>query len=386
MDRLHTATATTTVDPVEIRHLTRLFAMSPDLLAAAGFDGLLKHFNDAWEQQLGWPRAVMETKPYLEIVHPDDRSETEVQIGRLARGETVTEYVCRMVCADGSIRWMAWSGGPGQEAFYIVGRDVSERLAMEHELAQRANRLQDTNAELQDFAYTASHDLSEPLRMVASFLGLLERRSAGDLDEKGREYLRQASDGAVRMRNLIDDLLAYSRVANEEPRREQVDLQVLVEGVLKVLGPAIAETEATVEVGELPTLEAESTQLGQLLQNLIGNAVKFHEPGRPPTVHVGARRTMGGCVVSVTDDGIGIDEADQERIFAMFTRLHGRDAYAGTGIGLAICRRIAERHGGRIYVESTPGQGSAFHTLLPDAPSAPGTPAASGTPRQVPAT
>ena len=385
MDRLHTATATSTVDPAEIRHLTRLFAMSPDLLAAAGFDGLLKHFNDAWEQQLGWSRVVMETKPYLEIVHPEDRSETEVQIGRLARGETVTEYVCRMVCADGSIRWMAWSGGPGQEAFYIVGRDVSERLAMEHELAQRANRLQDTNAELQDFAYTASHDLSEPLRMVASFLGLLERRSVDDLDEKGREYLRQASDGAVRMRNLIDDLLTYSRVANEEPRREQVDLQVLVDGVLKVLGPAIAETGATVEVGELPTLEAESTQLGQLLQNLIGNAVKFHEPGRPPTVRVAARRTMGGCVVSVTDDGIGIDEADQERIFAMFTRLHGRDAYAGTGIGLAICRRIAERHGGRIYVESTPGQGSSFHTLLPDAPSAPGTPAASGTPRQVPA-
>jgi PAS domain S-box-containing protein len=385
MDRLHTATATSTVDPAEIRHLTRLFAMSPDLLAAAGFDGLLKHFNDAWEQQLGWSRAVMETKPYLEIVHPDDRGETEVQIGRLARGETITEYVCRMVCADGSIRWMAWSGGPGQEAFYIVGRDVSERLAMEHELAQRANRLQDTNAELQDFAYTASHDLSEPLRMVASFLGLLERRSADDLDEKGREYLRQASDGAVRMRNLIDDLLAYSRVANEEPRREQVDLKMLVDGVLKILGPAIAETEATVEVGELPTLEAESMQLGQLLQNLIGNAVKFHEPGRPPTVRVGARRTMGGCVVSVTDDGIGIDEADQERIFAMFTRLHGRDAYAGTGIGLAICRRIAERHGGRIYVESTPGQGSTFHTLLPDAPSAPGTPAAAGTPRQVPA-
>ena len=157
---------------------------------------------------------------------------------------------------------------------------------------------------------------------------------------------------------------------------------MLVDGVLKVLGPAIAETEATVEVGELPTLEAEPTQLGQLLQNLIGNAVKFHEPGRPPTVRIGARRTMGGCVVRVTDDGIGIDEADQERIFAMFTRLHGRDAYAGTGIGLAICRRIAERHGGRIYVESTPGQGSTFHTLLPDAPAAPGTPAASGTPRQ----
>jgi PAS domain S-box-containing protein len=374
LDRLQTAIATSPVDPAEVGHLTRLFAMSPDLLAAAGFDGLLKHFNDAWEQLLGWPRSVMETKPYLDIVHPDDRTATEAQIGLLARGETITEYVCRMVCADGVIRWVAWSGGPGDEAFYIVGRDVSERLAMEHELAQRADRLQGTNAELQDFAYTASHDLSEPLRMVASFLGLLERRSAGDLDEKSREYLRQARDGAERMRNLIDDLLLYSRVANEEPRREQVNLHVLVDGVLEVLGPAIAETGATIEVGALPILEAEPTQLTQLLQNLIGNAVKFHVPGRPPTVRVRARRTRGACVLTVADDGIGVDEADQERIFAMFTRLHGREVYAGTGIGLAICRRIAERHGGRIYVESTPGQGSAFHTLLPDAPSAPGTP------------
>jgi PAS domain S-box-containing protein len=374
MERVDTAIGSPMTDPVETGHLTRLFVMSPDLLASAGFDGLLKHFNDAWEQQLGWPRAVMEVKPYLEIVHPDDRAETEAQIARLAQGETIAEYVCRIICADGSIRWMAWSGGPGDETFYIVGRDVSDRLAMEHELAQRADRLHATNAELQDFAYTASHDLSEPLRMVASFLGLLERRSAGDLDEKGREYLRQAGDGARRMRHLIDDLLTYSRVANEEPRREQVELRALVDGVLAVLGPAIAETGATVEVGTLPTIEAEPTQLAQLLQNLIGNAVKFHVPGRAPIVRVSARRTIGACVVTVADDGIGIDEADQERIFAMFTRLHGREEYAGTGIGLAICRRIAERHGGRIYVESTPGQGSAFHTLLPDAPTAPGTP------------
>jgi PAS domain S-box-containing protein len=353
----------------ETEHLTRLFAMSPDLLAAAGFDGLLKRFNDAWETQLGWPRAELEAKPYIEIVHPDDRSETLNQITRLAQGETITEYVCRILCKDGSVRWIAWSGGPGDEAFYIVGRDVSDRLAMEHELAQRAERLQGTNAELQDFAYTASHDLSEPLRMVASFLGLLERRNGEQLDERGRGYLRQAQAGAVRMRQLIDDLLLYSRVANEEPRREQVDLKALVDGVLQILGPAIADEAATVEVGELPTLEVEPSQLAQLLQNLIGNAVKFHVPGVPPLVRVTARRTIGGCVVTVSDDGIGIPEADQERIFAMFTRLHGREEYAGTGIGLAICRRIAERHGGRIYVESEPGRGAAFHTLLPDAPT-----------------
>ncbi|WP_445151732.1 sensor histidine kinase [Baekduia sp. Peel2402] len=353
----------------ETEHLTRLFAMSPDLLAAAGFDGLLKRFNDAWEAQLGWTRADLETKPYMEIVHPDDRSETLNQITRLSQGETIAEYVCRMLCKDGSVRWVAWSGGPGDEAFYIVGRDVSDRLAMEHELAQRAERLQGTNAELQDFAYTASHDLSEPLRMVASFLGLLDRRNGDQLDERGREYLAQATSGATRMRQLIDDLLLYSRVANEEPRREQVDLKALVERVLQFLGPAIDENGAKVAVGELPTLEAEPSQLAQLLQNLIGNAVKFHAPGVAPTVRVTARRTIGGCVVTVADDGIGIPEADQERIFAMFTRLHGRDEYAGTGIGLAICRRIAERHGGRIYVESEPGEGAAFHTLLPDAPT-----------------
>jgi PAS domain S-box-containing protein len=361
---------------IETEHLTRLFAMSPDLLAAAGFDGLLKQFNDAWEAQLGWSRAELEVRPYMELVHPDDRTDTENQIGRLAQGETIAEHVCRMLCKDGSIRWVAWSGGPGDEAFYIVGRDVSDRLAMEHELAQRAERLQGTNAELQDFAYTASHDLSEPLRMVASFLGLLERRGGGALDDKSREYLEQAVGGAVRMRHLIDDLLTYSRVANEEPRREQVDLGALVGGVLQVLGPAIAEEGAVVEVGALPTIEAEPGQLAQLLQNLIGNAVKFHVPGHPPVVRVTARRTIGACVVTVADDGIGIADGDQERIFAMFTRLHGRDEYAGTGIGLAICRRIAERHGGRIYVESAVGKGSAFHTLLPDAPAAPGTPRA----------
>ncbi|MDX6717065.1 MAG: hypothetical protein QOH30_3623, partial [Baekduia sp.] len=296
MERLHTDAAPPTVAPQAIGHLTRLFAMSPDLLAAAGFDGLLKHFNDAWEHQLGWSREELETRPYLEIVHPDDRADTEREIAKLAAGETVTEYVCRVLCADGSLRWMAWSGGPGDEAFYIVGRDVSDRLAMEHELAQRAERLQDTNAELQDFAYTASHDLSEPLRMVASFLSLLDRRSAEQLDEAGRDYLRQALDGAGRMRHLIDDLLLYSRVANEEPRREQVDLNALVAEVLQVLGPAIAAERATIEVGRLPTLEAEPVQLGQLLQNLIGNAVKFHGADRPPTVRVTARRTIGGGV------------------------------------------------------------------------------------------
>jgi PAS domain S-box-containing protein len=375
MDRLESPPPTSPLDPGAAGHLARLFAMSPDLLAAAGFDGMLKQFNDAWEQLLGWPRAELEAKPYLELVHPDDLDPTVAEIAKLAGGQTVTEYVCRVLTKDGAVRHIAWSGAPGDEAFYIVGRDVTERLALEQELGRRAERLQATNAELQQFAYIASHDLSEPLRMVASYLNLLERRSGEALDEGGREFLGHARDGAQRMRALIDDLLLYSRVANEEARREQVDLRQVAAEVLEVLGPAIEGEGAHVEVGSLPTLEAEPRQMLQLLQNLVGNAIKFHAPDTAPTVRLSARRTQRACVVTVEDDGIGIPLADQERIFAMFTRLHGREQYAGTGIGLAICRRIAERHGGRIYVESEPGQGSAFHVLLPDTPLVPGTPA-----------
>jgi PAS domain S-box-containing protein len=375
MERLDPAPAGSTHrDFASTGHLVRLFAMSPDLLAAAGFDGLLKLFNDAWEQQLGWTREELATKPYLELVHPDDLQATQTQIDKLGQGHTIAEYVCRILCKDGTVRHVAWSGGSGDEAFYIVGRDVTDRLALEHDLEQRAERLQTTNAELQEFAYTASHDLSEPLRMVASYLRLLERRNGAGLDEQGREYLRHAADGAARMRELIDDLLLYSRVANQEPRREQVDLNTVIAGVLEVLAPTIERAGAAVHAGELPTLEAEPVQMAQLLQNLVGNAVKFHRPGVAPTVHVTARRTVRGWVLTVADDGIGIPVADHDRIFAMFTRLHGREDYAGTGIGLAICRRIAERHGGRIYVESDAGAGAAFHVLLPDTLAAPGTP------------
>jgi light-regulated signal transduction histidine kinase (bacteriophytochrome) len=167
------------------------------------------------------------------------------------------------------------------------------------------------------------------------------------------------------MRELIEDLLQYSRVANEEPRRELVDLDAVADEVVRVLGPAIADAGATIEVGPLPTLEAERTQMAQLLQNLIANAVKFRGR-RPPTVRVAARMGPGACVLTVTDNGIGIPDADRERVFTMFTRLHGRERFAGTGIGLAICRRIAERHGGRIWVESTLDEGSTFYVLVPE--------------------
>jgi PAS domain S-box-containing protein len=349
-------------------HLPHLFELSPDLLAAAGFDGMLKLFNDSWERHLGYTREQLTTTPYLEFVHPDDLEPTRAAIARLAEGERIDEYECRLIHADGAVRRYQWSGGPGVDAFYIVGRDVTERRELEEELADRAARLERTNAELQDFAYVASHDLSEPLRTVAGYLGLLERRHGEALDDQGRELVRSAIDGADRMRRLIDDLLLYSRVANEEPAREPVDLAAVAAEVVAALAPAIAEAGAAVEIASLPTLEAERSQMAQLLQNLVGNAVKFRHEGRAPRIGVAASRRPGAWIVTVSDDGIGVAPGDRERIFAMFTRAHPDGDYPGTGIGLAICRRIAERHGGRIWVDSELGGGSAFHVLLPDAP------------------
>jgi PAS domain S-box-containing protein len=364
MERLNTGPSPDGVAADATADLSRMFAMSPDLLAAAGFDGLLKRFNGSWTRRLGYSEEVLRTTPYLEFVHPDDLEATRAEIARLAAGEYVYEYECRIVHADGSVRRYQWSGAPGAEAFYIVGRDVTDRRALEEELAHRAERLERTNAELQEFAYVASHDLSEPLRMVTSYLDLLERRAGPLLDDQARDLLRSASDGAERMRHLIDDLLLYSRVANEPPAHAVVDLQAVAAEVLQALRPAIEESGACVDVAALPSLVAERSQMTRLLQNLIANAIKFHGDD-PPRVEVSATRAPAGWIVTVADQGIGISPADRERVFAMFTRLPRSADVPGSGIGLAICRRIAERHGGRIWADSEVGAGSAFHVLLP---------------------
>ncbi len=224
-------------------------------------------------------------------------------------------------------------------------------------------------ADLQELAHVASHDLTEPLRMVTSYLGLLERRYEADLDDTARDFIRYAVDGAERMKALLDDLLRYSRAGGVEPVREAVDVEAVLEGVLRSLEPAIAEQGATVQVDRpLPVLQADAVQLGQLLQNLVANAVKFHAPGGANHVVVSAARdeAQRAWHLVVADDGIGIEPRQQERVFQVFQRLHAQEDYEGTGIGLAICRRIAERLGGTILVESAPGRGSAFTLVVPD--------------------
>ncbi len=245
-----------------------------------------------------------------------------------------------------------------------IVRDVSDRKRAEEQLRQAAAELESSNAELEQFAYVASHDLQEPLRMVASYTQLLARRYQGKLDEDADEFIGFAVDGATRMQALINDLLAYSRVGTRGRPFEATKTADIVDRVTADLDVAIKEAGATITRGPLPIVMGDAVQLGQLFQNLISNAIKFREE-RPPVVRINAEREGSAWRFSVQDNGIGIEPEYAERIFVIFQRLHSRAEYPGTGIGLAICKKIVERHGGHIWVESPPGEGTTFHFTIP---------------------
>ena len=239
-------------------------------------------------------------------------------------------------------------------------RDISARKAAERDLLDTVEELNRSNAELEQFAYVASHDLQEPLRMVASYVQLLARRYQGKLDADADDFISFAVDGANRMQRLIQDLLLYSRVTTSAQELVETSSEQALEQALVNLTGAIETTGAKVTHDSLPTVLADELQLIQLFQNLVGNAIKYRNAG-VPRVHVSASKNGGGkWMFAVKDNGIGIDPQYFDRIFGMFQRLHKRDEFTGTGIGLAICKKIVERHGGSISVESNPGQGSTF--------------------------
>lgn len=245
-----------------------------------------------------------------------------------------------------------------------VVRDITERKETQKALQQHANELERSNAELEQFAYVASHDLQEPLRIVASYTQLLARRYKDKLDSDANEFIEFIVDGATRMQNLINDLLSYSRVGTRGQEFESNDLNKILETVINTLDLRIKDSTATVTHDSLPTLPTDGRQMLQLFQNLIGNALKFQSDSSP-VVHIGVVQLADEYLFSVRDNGIGIDSQYAERIFQVFQRLHGKGEYPGTGIGLAICKKIVERHGGRIWVESSPGTGSTFYFTLP---------------------
>ena len=244
--------------------------------------------------------------------------------------------------------------------------DITARKAAERELEEQREALSRSNAELEQFAYVASHDLQEPLRMVTSYVQLLAQRYQGKLDSDADDFIKFAVDGATRMKTLINDLLAYARVGSRGKALERVELAQVLEQALSNLAMAVQESCAQVTCDRLPVVTGDPLQLVELLQNLIGNALKFRRDSTPQ-VHIGAERRDSEWIVSVRDNGIGIDPQFRERIFVIFQRLHGREEYPGTGIGLAICKKIATRHGGRIWADSEPGHGATFSFTIPAA-------------------
>jgi light-regulated signal transduction histidine kinase (bacteriophytochrome) len=245
--------------------------------------------------------------------------------------------------------------------------ELSAVQAAHATLEARTEDLQRSNSELEQFAYVASHDLQEPLRKVASFCQLLQRRYAGQLDAKADEYIEHAVDGAKRMQALINDLLAFSRVGRTAQRREPVSCAVLLAQAWANLAADVRRSQATIEVGELPVVLGEASLLTAVFQNLISNALKFRT-GEPPRVAVTARRDGDFWLFSFTDNGIGIEPEYAERIFVIFQRLHDKAAYPGTGIGLAMVRKIIEYHGGRIWLDTAGPAGTRFWFTLPALP------------------
>ncbi|WP_224268278.1 sensor histidine kinase [Haloprofundus salinisoli] len=245
----------------------------------------------------------------------------------------------------------------GDSVLAGIGRDVTDRV-------EREQRLEESNERLEQFAYAASHDLQEPLRMISSYLRLIEDRADEELTEETEEFLEFAVDGADRMRNMINGLLAYSRVENQGEPLEPVDLNEVVGDVRDDLNVRITESDADVDIEELPRVAGDERQLHQVFQNLLSNALEYSGDG-PPRVHISADRDSSMWEVSVRDEGIGIEPDEQDRIFAVFQRLHSQNDHQGSGIGLALCERIVERHGGEIWVESEPSEGTTFSFTLP---------------------
>ena len=285
--------------------------------------------------------------------------ETGDEIGALVDG--FNDMLSQIEARDGAL---TRARGELEERVHDLQREVAERQRAEKGLAERTVELQRSNAELQQFAYVASHDLQEPLRMVTGYTQLLAKRYKDKLDSDAFEFIGFAVDGVTRMQSLIRDLLEYSRVGTRGHDLAMTDCNRVLDDTLKNLQAAIEESRARVTHDPLPVIMADQVQMGQLFQNLIGNAMKYRD-SKPPEIYLGCKQEGNHWLFWVRDNGIGIDPQYAERIFIIFQRLHGRTEYRGTGIGLAICKKIVEHHGGKIWVESELGKGATFYFTIP---------------------
>ncbi|MBN1178384.1 MAG: response regulator [Anaerolineae bacterium] len=332
----------------------------------------LTFVNQAFADMLGYERTEMWFMNLAQLTTPEEfvryRQETQSWMAGLR-----SQYETVMRRRDGSMLHVLVSAAPitdaeGEMRILAVISDITDLKNAERERERYAAELERSNKELQQFAYIASHDLREPLRMVSGFVDLLARRYRGRLDDEADEFIAYIVDGVARMQRLISDLLAYSRAGKRDDRLALSDCNALVEQALLNLHAVVAESEAVVTHDPLPTLVVDPSQIVQVFQNLISNGIKFQppQPVEPPRVHISAEQGGGIWTFSVQDNGIGIAPEDIERVFEVFERLHTQEEYPGTGIGLSICKKVAENHGGRIWATSELGRGSTFFFTIPE--------------------
>ena len=341
----------------------------PINLAILDDEGTIRYTNRAW-QEYGTANEIA-CRPdtigvnYLDVTARGESETAQAVVAGLTeildghRDLFDLEYPCH---SPDEQRWFLMRAAPftydGSGYVAVAHFDITQRVLYQQ-------RLEASNERLEQFAYAVSHDLREPLRMVTSYLALLERRYGDSHDSEADEFLGYAIDGAERMQETIANLLSFARVDTEGTSFDAVDLEAVLDDVLMDLGVRITTSDAEIVAGELPTVAGDGAQLRQLFQNLLDNAIEY-SGDEPPRITISADRDGDEWFVSISDEGIGMDPADTDRVFEIFQRLHTYEEHAGTGIGLALVKRIVDHHGGEIWVESEPGEGSTFSFTLPD--------------------
>lgn len=352
----------------KIKQLAAIVESSDDAIISQSLDGTILSWNNAAEVIYGYSAEEAIGKP-ISITSPAENDSVLALIPhRLQQGEQVINMEIPKVKKNNQRIYVSLTASPIKDnggniiAISLISRDITRNKQIINEMGRITEELQRSNAELEQFAYVASHDLQEPLRMVTSYLQLLEKRYADQLDKDAFEFISYAVDGSKRMRNLIHSLLEYSRINRIKPF-EWIDLKELMSDVLINLNTSIEENNAVIKVNELPDIYGDYVLVNQLFQNLISNALKFRSDETPEII-ISGQKLKDEFLFSIKDNGIGFQKQYSEKVFVIFQRLHSKEKYPGTGMGLAICKKIVERHGGKIWVESDPGKGSIFYFTI----------------------
>jgi PAS domain S-box-containing protein len=354
--------------------IDRFFTLSPDLFCIADFHGYFRRFNGAWHETLGWTDDALKAQPILAFVHPDDRAAAERELGALTQGGATMKYEVRFRCADDTYRWLQWNAtSVAQEArLYGAARDITDAKlaeaahhALTQELEQRNAQMAAVNHELEAFSYSVSHDLRAPLRSIDGFSQVLLEDYADRVDEEGQDALRRVRKAATAMAELIDALLALSRLSRVELRAEAVDLSALATTIAEGLRTSSPNRQVEFVIQPGMIIEADPSLMQALLDNLLANAWKYSQPRALTRIEVGCAEADTETVYFVRDNGVGFDMAYADKLFGAFQRLHRQSEFAGTGVGLATVQRIVNRHGGRVWAEGIVDQGATFSFALP---------------------